>query len=334
MKKLINGVPFCTHRRYNCVYVVLDSLLRFYECEPSVPCFSHWDFIYCREEGKRFTIQGRIVPLPDTLKAFGIALFNRSANDGQSAWDEVKKLIDADTPVAISLDVFPLAQAGLYPRLRHSDHQYIAAGYDDEAATVHLIDPSPWQPSARSIPLELFLASWDVSAIPGESQDRYNWFWPEVPRRRLILRPEAARSLLQRNLRSMSASSDRANLVVGLKGVEQLAEDAGAWADYEKTFLKAHLGRCAELLLEIALLREGHGRFLHHAAQVCQLPRLNYLSREFESISQGWFVVKNLCFKGTVKDATTVLPRIQSRLRALAGRERTALEALAEVTGG
>ena len=334
MKKLIDGVPFCTHRRYNCVYVVLDSLLRFYECEPSVPCFSHWDFVYCREQGERFNIQGRVMPLPETLKAFGIAPFNRSTDDGESAWDEVRKLIDADTPVAISLDVFPLAQAGLYPRLRHSDHQYIAAGYDDEAATVYLIDPSPWQPSAQTIPLEVFLASWDMSAIVGEGEDRYNWSWLEVPRRRLVLRPEAARALLQRNLRSMSASSDQANIAVGLEGIEQLAEDTGAWAECEKPFLKARLGRCAELLLEIALLREGHGRFLHHAAQICQLPRLNDLSREFESISQGWFVVKNLCFKGTVKEAKTVLPRIQSRLRTLAGRERTALAALAEVTDG
>ena len=331
MKKRIDGVPFCTHRRYNCVYVVLDSLLRFYECEPSVPCFSHWDFLYCREEGERFNIQGRIMPLLETLKAFGIAPSIRSADDGQSAWDEVKRLIDADTPVAISLDVFPLAQAGLFPRLHHADHQYIAAGYDDEAATVHVVDPSPWQPSARSIPLELFLTSWDMNAIIGEGEDRYNWSWLEVPRRRLTLGPEPARALLQRNLRSMSASSGQANLVVGLKGVEQLAEDTGAWVDYEKPFLKARLGRCAGLFLEIAVLREGHGRFLHHAAQVCQLPRLNDLSREFESISQGWFVVKNLCFKGTVKDATTVLPRIQSRLCALAGREQRALKRLAEI---
>ena len=129
----------------------------------------------------------------------------------------------------------------------------------------------------------------------------------------------------------MSASSDQANLVVGLKGVGQLAEDTGTWAEYEEPFLKDRLGRCAELLLEIAVLREGHGRFLHHAAQICQLPRLSDLSREFESISQGWFVVKNLCFKGTVKDAKNVLPRIQSRLRALAGREQRALSRLAEI---
>ncbi len=333
MKKHIEGVPFCTYRHYNCVYVVLDSLLRFYECEPSVPCFAQWDFIYCREQGERFTMQGRIVPLPETLKAFGIALFNRSAHDGQSAWDKVKKRIDADIPVAISLDVFPLAQAGFFPRLRHADHQYIAAGYDDGAATVHVVDPSPWQPSARSIPLELFLASWDMSAIVGEDEDRYNWFWLEVPRRGLVLRAEAARTLLQRNLRSMSASSDQANLAVGLKGVEQLAEDSGAWAEYEEPFLKERLRRCAELLLEVALLREGHGRFLRHVAEVCQQPRLKELSRELESISQGWFVVKNLCFKGTVRDAKNVLPRIQSRLCALAKQERNALATLAEIVG-
>ena len=205
------------------------------------PAFSHWDFIYCREECERFTIQGRVVPLPDTLNAFGIALFNRSANDRQSAWDEVKKLIDADTPVAISLDVFPLAEAGLFPRLHHADHQCIASGYDDEAATVHVVDPSPWQPSARNIPLELFLASWDMSAIVGEGQDRYNWFWPEVPRRRLTLRPEAARTLLQRNLRSMSASSGQANLTVGLEGIEQLAEDTGGMGGLRKALPQSAL---------------------------------------------------------------------------------------------
>lgn len=333
MKKHIDGVPFCTHRHYNCLYVVLDSLLRFYECEPSVPCFANWDFVYCREEGERFAIQGRITPLSKTLKAFGIALFNRSANDGQSAWDEVKKLIDVDIPVAINLDVFPLAQAGLYPRLRHSDHQFIAAGYDDEAAIVHLIDPSPWQPSAQSVPLELFLASWNMSAIVREGQDCYNWFWLEVPRRGLVLQPGAARTLLQRNLRSMSASNGQANITVGLEGIEQLAGDSGAWIEYEEQFLKARLGRCSQLLLEIALLREGHGRFLRHVAQVCQLPCLDDLSREFESISQGWFVVKNLCFKGAVREATSVLPRIQSRLCTLARRERTVLATLAEVTG-
>ena len=333
MKKHIDGVPFCTHRHYNCLYVVLDSLLRFYECEPSVPCFSHWDFLYCREEGERFAIQGRITPLSKTLKAFGFTLSNRSANYGQGAWGEVKKLLDADIPVAVSLDVFPLALAGLFPRLHHADHQYIAAGYDDEAATIYLIDTSPWQPSARSVPLELFLTSWDMGALVGEDQDRYNWFWLEVPRRGLVLRPEAARTLLQRNLRSMSASSGQANITVGLEGVEQLAEDTRTWTEYEKPFLKARLGRCAQLLLEIALLREGHSRFLSHVAQICQLPRLNDLSREFESISQGWFVVKNLCFKGAVKETTSVLPRIQSRLYTLARRERTALSILAEVTG-
>ena len=44
------------------------------------------------------------------------------------------------------------------------------------------------------------------------------------------------------------------------------------------------------------------------------------------------FVVRNLCFKGAVKETTSVVPRIQSRLRTLARRERTALATLAEMT--
>ena len=329
MKKLIDGIPFCTNRHYGCVYVMLDSLLRFYGYEPTVPCFPNWDFIYCKDEP--FAIQGRKIPLPKILNAFDIALFNRSANEGPSAWNAVKKLIDTETPVAVSLDVFPLAQADLFPRKHHADHQYIAAGYDDEAATIYLVDPSPWQPSARSIPLDLFLASWDTSAIPGGGQDRYNWTWLKVPAQRRTLTPRQVSAILQRNLKSMSASSNQAHLFVGLKGIEQLAEDTGVWAGCEKSLLKALLKRCAEQLLEIALIREGHGHFLRHISPVCDRPGLVALGREFGSISQSWFVVKNLCFKGAVKETASVVPRIQARLREIAARERTALATLTEV---
>ena len=80
MKKRISGIPFCTNRHYNCVYVVLDSLLRFHGHEPTVPCFFNWDFVYLRD-GERFAIDGRTVPLPKMLGAFGIGLFTRGAAD-------------------------------------------------------------------------------------------------------------------------------------------------------------------------------------------------------------------------------------------------------------
>lgn len=331
MKKYIANIPFCTNRHYNCVYVVLDSLLRFYGYEPTVLCFPHWDFIYLKDEPA--AIQGRKIPLPKILNAFGLALFNHSANEGPSAWNTVKKLIDTDTPVAVSVDVFPLAQVGLFPRHHHSGHQYIAAGYDDDEGTVHLIDPSPWQPSTRSIPLDLFLACWDTSAIPREGQEPHNWTWLEVPARQPSLSSRQVSAILQRNCKSMSASKDQEHLFVGLKGIEQLAEDAGAWAVCEKSLLKVHLRRCAEQFLEIALLREGHGHFLRHISPVCDRPGLVALGREFGMISQSWFVVKNLCFKGAVKETASVVPRIQARLRGIAAQERTALATLTEVMG-
>ena len=244
-----------------------------------------------------------------------------------------KKLIDTDTPVAVSVDVFPLAQVGLFPRHHHAGHQYIAAGYDGDEGTVHLIDPSPWQPSTRSIPLDLFLACWDTSAIPGEGQEPHNWTWLEVPARQPSLSSRQVSAILQRNCKSMSASKDQEHLFVGLKGIEQLAEDSGAWVVCEKSLLKAHLRRCAEQLLEIALLREGHGHFLRHISPVCDRPGLVALGREFRTISQSWFVVKNLCFKGAVKETDSVVPRIQARLRGIAARERIALATLTEVMG-
>jgi hypothetical protein len=332
MKKLIANIPFCSNRHYDCVYVVLDSLLRFYQYEPALPCFHNWDFIYRPDEGEEFDIQGRAIPLPNMLKAFAITPFIGSTNDQKKAWREVKNLIDTNIPVAVSIDVFSLAQAGLYPRLRHSDHQNILSGYDEQADTVHLVDPSPWQPSARDIPLDLFFSCWDISAIPRKAQDRYNWAWLQVPAQRPPFHSAHAYTILQDNLNSMSVSSDQAHLVSGLEGIERLAEDTAAWAQYENQFLQERLKQCAQLLLEIAMLREGYGCFLGHVSQVCNFPGLATLSREFESIAQSWFVVKNLCFKGTVKKATDVVPRIQSRLYAIAAKERMALATLAEMT--
>ena len=331
MNKRIRGIPTCANRRYNCFYVVLDSLLRFHGHEPSGPCFANWDFVYLRQGGP-FAIHGRAIPLPRLLGAFGIKLFHRGAADGEPAWQAVRTLIDADTPVAVSVDVFPLARAGLYPRLRHADHQYIAAGYDDEASTVHLIDPSPWQPGARDIPLDLFLACWDMSAISG-APDRFNWTWLEAPSPPPPLRRGPVQALLRRNLRSMSTASGQAGLALGLEGIGRLAEDAGGWAGYDEPRLRRRLRRCAEHLLEIAVLREGHAGFLRHAGRVFERPGLTGLGGDFESISQGWFVVKNLCLKGALGQPAGLLPRIQSRLRDIEARERQALEGLAGAAG-
>ena len=241
----------------------------------------------------------------------------------------MRTLIDTGTPVAVSVDVLPLARAGLYPRRRHADHQYIAAGYDDGAGTVHLVDPSPWQPSARDLPLDLLLASWDMSEISG-ARDRYNWTWLRAPAHSPPLRPTPMRALLRRNLRSMSAPGGPTGLVLGLDGIRQLAVDAGAWGRREETALRGHLRRCAELLLEIAVLREGHGRFLGHLGKLFDQPGLAALGAELGTISQGWFVAKNLCLKGALKEPESLLPRIQSRLHDIESRERRALAGLAE----
>ena len=327
MKKRISGIPFCTNRHYNCLYVMLDSLLRYYQWEPSLPAFYNWDFFYFR--GESFNIRSRPAPLFSMIQRFGIKPFDETSDDGRAAWNQVKKRLDADAPVSINLDVFHLAGAGFYPRQRHSDHQCIVAGYDDGAGTVHLIDPSPWQPSARDIPLDLFLSCWDTRAIAGADQPCFDWLWLDVPDEPPRVRLRHVVAILQRNIASMSATSIRANCVPGVAGIEQFAEDVEIWTECEKQLLKTRLNQCTELFLEIALNREGHGAFLHYASRICGLDGLSALGREFESISQSWFVAKNLCFKGVVKETPRLIPRIQARLHAIAIQERKALDVLA-----
>lgn len=150
--------------------------------------------------------------------------------------------------------------------------------------------------------LFLFLSCWDMSATSREEDERrYNWTWLKVPARPPSLQGQPAKALLRRNLRSMAASSGRADVLLGLEGIEELAKDAGAWAEYDDPALRSRLRRCSEQLLEIALSREGHGCFLRHLGQVRRSPDLEDLGRRFGLISQSWFVARNLCLKGAVK---------------------------------
>ena len=68
-----------SHRLIRELYI--SKKWRVARADLSPPCeFSHWDFLYCREEGERFAIQGRIMPLSKPLKAFGIVLFSQPAS--------------------------------------------------------------------------------------------------------------------------------------------------------------------------------------------------------------------------------------------------------------
>ena len=161
-----------------------------------------------------------------------------------------------------------------------------------------------------AVPLDLFLACWDTRAISGGNQPCFDWTWLDMPDEPPRVRPHHVAAILQRNLVSMSATNSQADCVQGVAGIEQLAEDVGTWAECEKQALKARLNQCTELFLDVALSREGHGAFLHYASRICGLDDLSVLGREFESISQGWFVAKNLCFKGVIKETPKLIPRI------------------------
>ena len=66
---------------------------------------------------------------------------------------------------------------------------------------------------------------------------------------------------------------------------------------------------------------------------MCGLPGLGELSAEFERLSEGWSVVRNLFLRGSRTSPCQVLPRAHARLVDLAARERVALEELGALIG-
>ena len=333
MRKVIADIPICTNRHYNCVYVMLDSLLRFYGYDPILLCFHTWEFVYHRGKADRLGIWGMRTPLEKALRAFGVSCISREIDDLDQAWTEVKRLVDADIPVGTNIDVYPLAQAGRFPRLHHADHQFILSGYDEEQGTVHLVDPSPWQPAEMDIPFALFSAGWDTTMLQkaGERRrGRYQWFWVEVPLERPLLSVTHILYFLKQNLQAMSAKGDGANIAMGVEGIKVLADDVGEWTNDREESLRDRMARCFDFLQEIAVLREGYGIFLRRASERCSIPELSELSRDVERISQGWFVARNTFFRGSRRDPRGMVTRIRSRLVEIAEREEAAFVKLGE----
>jgi hypothetical protein len=328
MKRRLAPVPLCANRHYNCTYVVLDSMLRFLGCDPAVSLFHTWDFAYSRADGPAFGAWGRRQSLVASLAGLGIGWHSGRHADFPGAWQGAKLLLDEGALVGVTVDVYPLGRAGLFPRQHHAPHAVILSGYDDRQGTAHLVDPSPWQPGEMDVPQALFAQCWNTATLGGGATPAgadYQWEWLC---RTGEATPDAAQiaGFLQDNLQAMAGCSRAAEWALGVEGIAVLAEDVGGWGNQPEEALRARLARCFDCLLEIALLREGHAAFLRSAAALCRLPRLGELGGHFERLSEGWTVVRNLFLRGNRQDPRAVLPRARSRLREIAAGERDALE--------
>jgi hypothetical protein len=229
----------------------------------------------------------------------------------------------------VAIDVYPLAQAGCFPRLHHAPHLLVLAGYDEAEGTVRLVDPSPWQPGEMEVTRALFAACWDTAPLATDpaATPRYAWQWVRPAERGAI----SAGLLLERmrcNAQAMATTRGADDFIRGLAGIEALAGDVACWHDRPAAALGPLLARCYRALLEIALLREGHAGFLRSASDRCCLPGAGVLAEGFERLSEGWSVARNLLWRAGRDDPRQVLPRAASRLADLAARERTLLDRL------
>jgi hypothetical protein len=316
--------------------VVLDSLLRFHRLDPALYLFHEWCFAYGTAAGPRFGAWGRRRSLAASLQDLGIAWGTGQSADPEVAWERAKAVLDEGTPVGVTIDVYPLARAGRFPRLHHAPHVLVLAGYDEDQDTVCLFDPSPWQPGEMDIPRALFHRCWNTAwpgSGTGEPSPGHAWQWV-VPRERHVLSPGLIRQLMRANALAMAPLPETAEPVSGIRGIEAMAGDVRQWAAQAEDRVRSLLSHGHNSLLEIALLREGHAGFLRAAHAWLRLPTAPALAEEFERLSEDWAVVRNLFLRGSRHDPRAVLPRAQARLRAIADRERAALAALERMVAG
>jgi hypothetical protein len=219
MATIISG--FVHRPGVHCGSTAISDLLRFYGLDYTEElCFglgSGLSFIYLRGSKLYPThqIAGRTLTLePDLCRHHGITHQWKTEEDADRAWQEVRSLIDAGTPVLLQTD---LSQLDYYnTRTPFTLHRVVLVGYDDDSQTAYLSDTD--FPDFQTVSYGSLRRARNSRVPPFPVQNAWMTLDAREP---TVPLPEAMRAAIIENARQMLLG-DR-----GRGGIENMLE----WAD-------------------------------------------------------------------------------------------------------
>ncbi len=327
MKRVILDVPFSDCEYYPCDRVAVDALLGFYGYPMPLVLHDEWGFLYQRPKNGDVRVVCRFTSLLQGLQRCGISVAEHQESNGDIAWANARARIQHGHPVAAMADTYHL-EKHYYPGLgHHSRHYIILAGYDDEAETVHVVDPS-WIVRFRgNLSLHALGEAWGSQAIAP-----YKWVDCRFSKLQWTLSPKEAIQTVRQNVEMMlQKQADECGRFTGIHGMRMLAADLIRWKHLESDVPRSLLGQLFNQLRSVVIERDGHSRFLELSAAIVKDPRFVQAGDELKTITQKWLVFRNLCLKGQKKALTPILDKLHGRLLEIAALEENALARLERI---
>ncbi|WP_374713078.1 BtrH N-terminal domain-containing protein [Symbiobacterium terraclitae] len=241
-------------------------------------------------------------PYADLAHLLDIRLIVKRGQTAEDSWDEIRRLIDAGVPVIVDCDRKPLVpyfnQTWDLPpcvaSYNFGGHKTIVVGYDDERATVAVVEnmlPGVWE-----VPFEAFQASRSSAEFyPSENEWMYiEPLEPTVPLKDAI--PFAIRKVVNRY------HSRFWNGAIGLSGLRRFCEEFPHWPEllpptkFQATVFMTDL-QC-NLLSGGGHHRKMYSRFLMECADLLGDERYVSLARHYAGLARTWNELNSLMLEG------------------------------------
>ncbi|GAB3887328.1 hypothetical protein GCM10029964_053130 [Kibdelosporangium lantanae] len=298
MRAVLDNVKPWRHDLAGCLHACAATLLAHHGVPPLDGLGAGWQFHYTagdfRREEYYFPLRG------DTSLLAGLAPYHRVASTwhlpgcADEGWEQVRAKVAGGTPVAVAVDNFHLPFRPAYQDV-HANHLVIVYGFDDENATVRVLDAIP-PLFDGDIPQDVLRAARGSANEGAHDRDMFfadqrighRWLEPRIDHRAVSDDRARIAAVLRRNHDAMITNGSAGPHYDGL---------AGLVAFFEDTELRLALGECVAdelfIVAGAALSTTAlHAEWLHANGRDQERPELVELGRDVERIAHHWTAVR------------------------------------------
>lgn len=323
MRVILPEMALWRHDLCECLHNCLGILLLHHGQDPELVLGAVWDFYYpphdVRPEEYYYparwpTLVGSIVPYHPLTSRW------HEPADAEQGWQQVKERLLGGRPAIVAVDNYYLPFRPAYQDV-HTNHVVVVYGFDEQAESVFVMDPSP--PAFQgSIRLDALLAARSSENPALHERDLFftnrpianRWLDVEVGEEPFPALSRAwVTSVLQTNLRRFREQSET-EAYSGMAGMEQYF-GAGALAAIEERGTPA----MDELVLVSVAFQEAtalHADFLRAAGQRLDWWELIEASRQVDLVAHDCTPLRIMAAKGRT-DPQEMRPRLASRFERL-----------------
>jgi len=234
----------------------------------------------------------------------GIKMNRRAGSSPETAWQEAKKLIDANVPVMIRADPHYLGYLKLPEEVHYGRHAIVLSGYDDEKGEAYVCDAGFEE--AQAVPLE------SLSNARGSAHKPFppnnSWYDFSFPKELTKLDGAVKIAIMENTETFLDPSIKNA----ALKGVHYCAEQMARWPEaLSAPDLKMTMKFC-HIFIDGAeggegLLRGIYSRFLRESSKLLGEDALDESAELLGKSSETWSQVSKLFLEASDSDVGGII---------------------------